>query len=86
MPESTPAAFADHGVVTELLPPDGDCQKTLAQFAYVGIDLGALATRLQEGGARALSASWNEFLAVISNRGGALPGDTLRAARPKALT
>ncbi|MGE5339810.1 MAG: transaldolase [Gemmatimonadota bacterium] len=87
MPESTLKAFADHGVVSGLLPPDGgDCEKTLAQFARAGIDVDALATRLQEDGASAFSASWNELLAVISNKGAAPPAAGSGAASRKART
>lgn len=40
----------------------------------------ALATRLQDNGARAFSANWNEIPAVVSNKGAALPGDRPGAA------
>src|ERR1700758_685343 len=38
MPEGTLKAFADHGEVTHVMPPDGgDCEAVLAEFAKAGI-------------------------------------------------
>ncbi len=55
MPESTLKAFGDHGEVGETLAPDGgDCEAVLASFAKAGIDIDALAVRLQDGGCRVL--------------------------------
>jgi transaldolase len=69
MPEATLLAFADHGTVGELLPEDGgDCEKVLAQFAKTGVDLIALAARVQEDGAKSFVASWNALLAVINSK------------------
>src|SRR6185312_5080398 len=48
MPEPTLKAFADHGEVGDLVPADGgDCDQTLAKFGEAGIDVAALAKRLQ---------------------------------------
>src|ERR1700704_1512129 len=52
MPESTLKGFADHGEVGGILAPDGgDCETVLARFAKAGIDVDALAVRLQDEGA-----------------------------------
>jgi len=73
MPEATLNALADHGAIAALLPPDGgDCDAVLVRFARVGIDVDALAARLQEQGAAAFAKSWNELLAVIRSRSAAL--------------
>src|SRR5262249_54095635 len=73
MPEGTLKAFADHGEVGPLLPVDGgDCEAVLAKFARVGIDLNALATRLQEEGAKSLVKSWDELLSGITTKGKSL--------------
>src|SRR5207248_4745002 len=54
MPEGTLKALADHGDIGESLPPDGgDGEALLARFAGAGIDIDALATRLQDEGAKA---------------------------------
>ena len=53
MPEATLKAFADHGEVGTTMPPDGgDCDEVLAQFAKAGIDIDALAAKLQDEGAK----------------------------------
>lgn len=69
MPEGTLHALADHGEVRGLMPADGDdCEAVLTQFAGAGIDVDALAAKLQEEGAKAFSASWNELMAVIASK------------------
>jgi len=73
MPEGTLKALADHGEVGAILPADGgDCEETLAEFAKAGIDVDALAARLQEEGAKSFVNSWNELLAVIESKSAAL--------------
>ena len=68
MPEPTLLAFADHGEVREPLPEDGgDAEQVLAAFAATGVDLGALAARLQEEGKRAFDGSWREMLKTIES-------------------
>jgi transaldolase len=72
MPEPTLHAFADHGEVGEPVPADGgDCEEVLARFAGAGIDVDALAARLQEEGKEAFAKSWNEMLATIESQAGA---------------
>jgi transaldolase len=73
MPEGTLQALGDHGVVGELLPPDGgDAKDVLVHFAKAGIDIDALAARLQEDGAKAFASSWNDLMAVIIGKRAAL--------------
>jgi transaldolase len=73
MPEPTLKAFAEHGQVGEVLSPDGgDAEGVLAQFAKAGVDIDALAAKLQEDGAEAFSKSWNELMKVIAGKGEAL--------------
>jgi len=73
MPEGTLKALADHGAISEVLPPDGgDAEDLLALFARAGIDVDALAARLQEEGANAFVRSWNELMAVIAGKRAAL--------------
>ena len=67
MPDATLLAFADHGKIGSVLPPDGgDCDAVLAQFAKAGIDTGALADQLQSEGAKSFSKSWNDLTARIA--------------------
>jgi transaldolase len=73
MPDDTLKALADHGEIGPVLPVDGgDCENVLAQFAYAGIDVDALAAQLQDEGAKSFVKSWNELMAVIESRSAAL--------------
>ncbi len=73
MPEGTLKSLADHGDITTLLHANGNnCEETLAQFASAGVDVYALATQLQDEGARSFVKSWNELLTVIASKGEAL--------------
>jgi transaldolase len=73
MPEATLKALAEHGEVGALLPADGgDCEEVLASFAEAGIDVDALAARLQDEGAKAFVTSWNDLLAVITSKSAVL--------------
>jgi transaldolase len=71
MPEPTLLAFADHGEVGEPVPADGgDCDRVLAEFGDAGIDVAALAKRLQEEGKEAFAKSWDEMLNSIESQVG----------------
>ena len=73
MPENTLKALADHGQLDTILPADGgDAEWVLAEFANVGINVDALATQLQEEGAKSFVKSWNELLTVISSKSAVL--------------
>jgi transaldolase len=69
MPEGTLKAFADHGEVGQVMAPDGgDCETILAGFAKAGIDIAALAARLQDEGASSFVKSWNDLMARIDSK------------------
>jgi transaldolase len=73
MPEGTLKALADHGESGASMPADGgDCEEVLAQFAKAGIDVDALASQLQDEGAKSFVKSWNDLLAVIDSKSAAL--------------
>jgi transaldolase len=73
MPEGTLKALADHGELGTTLPVDGgDCEEVLARFAKAGIDVDALASQLQDEGAKSFVKSWNELLEVIDSKSAAL--------------
>ena len=73
MPEGTLKALADHGEVGDVLAPDGgDSEKVLASFAKAGIDVDALAARLQEEGAASFVKSWNDLMARIESKSAAI--------------
>jgi transaldolase len=50
----------------------GDCEEVLAELAKVGVDIDALATRLQDERAASFVRSWNELMAVIASKSVAL--------------
>jgi transaldolase len=73
MPEGTLKALADHGALGEMLTADGgDSEKALARFAEAGIDVDALATQLQDEGAKSFVKSWRELMDVIASKSAAL--------------
>ncbi len=75
VPEATLKAFADHGKVGAPMPRDGgDAEAVLARFTAAGIDLAALATKLQDDGAKAFVKSWNELIARLATKVGAVTG------------
>jgi transaldolase len=67
MPEKTLLAFADHGKVRDPLPADGgDAEELLKSFASAGIDVDALAERLQREGAETFDKSWSEMMDTVT--------------------
>ena len=73
MPEGTLRALAEHGELGTIIPADGgDCEEVLAEFAKAGIDVDALAAKLQEDGAKSFVKSWNDLMAVINSKSAAL--------------
>jgi transaldolase len=69
IPDKTLAAFFDHGEVGEEMPADGgDCDEELARFAAAGVDVGALATQLQEKGREQFDASWSDLCQHINQQ------------------
>ncbi len=75
MPENTLHAFADHGEVGDLVPADGgNCELVLKEFADAGIDVAALAARLQEEGKQSFNKSWEELLKSIASQRGVAAG------------
>jgi transaldolase len=66
MPEATLRALAERSEIGPPMPVDGgDCEAVIGEFARAGIDVDALAARLQEEGAASFAKSWNELLDVI---------------------
>jgi len=73
MPEGTLKALADHGALGEMLPADGgDSEEVLVRFARAGIDVDALASQLQDEGAKSFVNSWRELMDVIAGKSAAL--------------
>ena len=73
MPEKTLLAFAAGGTVKSVMPKDGgDAEQVLARFAAAGIDIDALAARLQLDGAESFVKSWRELMKRIAEKSAAL--------------
>ena len=73
MPEGTLKALADHGEVGPIMANDATASENmLKQFAQAGVDVDALAARLQDEGAKSFVKSWNDLLAVIQSKSHAL--------------
>jgi transaldolase len=73
MPEKTLVAFGDHGDVDHLLSrysPESD--RLIGRFGEQGVDLDALAQRLQVEAADAFERSWDELLTTIEAKSAAL--------------
>jgi transaldolase len=69
MPEGTLNALAGHNELGSILPADGgDCEEVLARFVKEGVDLDALAAKLQDEGAKSFVKSWNGLMAVIASK------------------
>jgi transaldolase len=73
MPEGTLKAFGEHGELGAPMAADGgDSAAVLADFTKAGVDLDALAAKLQTDGAASFVASWNELMGVIASKSAAL--------------
>jgi transaldolase len=73
MPEKTLLAFAVGGSVKSVMAKDGgDAEQVLARFAAAGIDVDALAARLQVEGAQSFVKSWTELMKRIADKSSAL--------------
>jgi transaldolase len=73
MPEKTLLAFADHGDVGAPMAADGgDCESVLADFAGAGVNVDAVAAKLQTDGAESFVKSWNELMKVIASKSASL--------------
>ena len=73
MPEATLRALADHGEIGGILSADGgDGEAVLGRFAKAGIDVDALADRLQDEGTKSFVSSWNQLMGVIASKSATL--------------
>jgi transaldolase len=69
MPEATLKALARYRKLGSILPADGgDCEEVLSRFTEAAIDIGALAVRLQEEGARSFAESWKALMDGIASK------------------
>ncbi len=75
IPEKTLHAFREHGALKGVMAVDGgDCEAMLTRFAQAGIDIDALALRLQREGAESFVKSWQQLLERIAEKSASLAG------------
>ena len=69
MPDKTLKAFAEKGQVGASMPVDGgDAEKTLDEFKRQGVDIDALAAKLQQEGGDAFVKSWNGLIGGLNDK------------------
>ncbi len=74
LPEKTLLALSRIDHLPPPMPTDGgDSLQTLAEFQRAGVDVDALALRLQQEGADAFVKSWNHLMKTIAEKSGAAP-------------
>ena len=72
IPEKTLHAFADHGQLQGvMLTASGDAEAVLSQIRQAGVDIEALATKLQQDGAQSFVKSWQQLLQRIAEKSAA---------------
>jgi transaldolase len=80
MPEKTLRAFADHGKVEGVMAADGvAAEATIELFRKAGIDIDALAHRLQREGAQSFSKSWRQLMDRVASKRAAFSKQTRSA-------
>jgi len=69
MPNDTLEDFYQHGEVGDPLPADGgDVDTRLGRFRDAGVDLGALAAKLQSDGASSFVEAWNDLIGRVQTQ------------------
>jgi len=69
MPEKTLKAFAKSGRVGEVMPLDGGyAEQTLDEIRRQGVDIDALAVKLQKDGGDSFVKSWNSLMGGLSEK------------------
>jgi transaldolase len=75
MPEGTLKALSGKTQIGKIMDADGgDCEEMLAKFTAAGVDVDALAAKLQKDGADSFVKSWTNLISVIESKGAALTG------------
>jgi transaldolase len=79
VPEPTLLAFAEHGVVCDLLQPDeAGADEVITAVTKAGVDVDALAADLQAKGAALFAESWQQLLEGIAAKAGQLSAPVSR--------
>jgi transaldolase len=82
VPDATLRAFYDHGHKPKAMATDGaDSEATLGEFADAGVDVDALAAKLQSDGAKSFVDAWNDLLSHIEKQSSTLAGAGAKGSR-----
>ena len=69
IPDATLVAFEDHGTVARTVDLDLDeAQQTLETLAALGVDLDAVAAKLEADGVASFMASFDDLIATLQGR------------------
>ncbi len=69
MPEKTLKAFAEHGKIGAAMPTDGGfAEQTIAEIRREGVDIEALAAKLQVDGGDSFKKSWNALMGGLEEK------------------
>jgi len=75
LPDGTLANFEDHGTVARTIDLDVDAaRKVIDDVAEVGVDLAAIARKLEDAGVAGFSKSFDELLGTLGDRAETLAG------------
>ena len=73
IPEATLRAFYDHGHVGQPMPTDGgNADETLAAHEAAGVDVAAVAAKLQSEAATSFVGAWDDLMSIIDKQSAAL--------------
>jgi transaldolase len=69
MPDKTLKALADHGRIGRAMPEDGgDAERTIAEIRRQGVDIDALALKLQNDGGDSFAKSWRSLIGGLEEK------------------
>ena len=69
MPDKTLKAFADHGRLGDAMPVDGGyAEQTIEEIRREGVDIEALADKLQKDGSDAFAKSWHSLIGGLEEK------------------
>ena len=69
MPEKTLQAFAEHGKLGTAMPPDGGyAEQTIEEIRREGVDIEALAAKLQVDGGDSFKKSWSALMGGLEEK------------------
>jgi transaldolase len=69
MPDKTLRAFAKSGRVGQAMPEDGgDCERVIDEIARQGVDIDALALKLQQDGGDSFAKSWHALIGGLEDK------------------